>query len=138
MDTLNHPPVDPRTHRIELIISAVLRIGVGISLALIVLGTLVTFLHHPAYLHSNSDLTHLTRPGNALPKTPRDIASGLLQFRGQAIVALGLLVLVATPVLRVAISIFAFLLQHDRPFVIITTIVLALLILSFFLGKAEG
>jgi uncharacterized membrane protein len=138
MESITPSSQDPRTQRVELIISRVLRIGVAISLLLILAGTLLTFIHHPTYIHSPSDLSRLTHPGNALPKSARDIFLGLQNFHGQAIVSLGLLVLVATPVLRVAISILAFLLQRDRPFVIITTLVLALLILSFFLGRAEG
>ena len=54
-----------------------------------------------------------------------------MALRGQAIMALGLLILIITPVLRVAISIVAFAIQHDRIYVAITSLVLALLILSF-------
>ena len=50
----------------------------------------------------------------------------------------GLMLLIATPVARVAVSILGFVYEHDRRYVIITSIVLALLILSFVLGKAEG
>jgi len=46
----------------------------------------------------------------------------------------GLLLLIATPVMRAAVSIFAFVYQHDRTFVIITSVVLAILLLSFALG----
>ena len=46
--------------------------------------------------------------------------------------------LIATPVMRVAVSIVAFLIERDWIFVIVTSFVLAMLILSFFLGKAEG
>jgi len=50
-------------------------------------------------------------------------------------VAFGLLVLIATPVTRVAVSIVAFIRMRDRRYVVITTVVLALLLLSFFLGS---
>jgi uncharacterized membrane protein len=53
-------------------------------------------------------------------------------------VLLGLLMLIATPVMRVAASIFAFVYEHDYVYVTITAIVLALLLLSFVLGKAGG
>ena len=42
----------------------------------------------------------------------------------------GLLVLVATPVARVAFSLAAFALQRDRAYVVITSIVLAVLVYS--------
>ena len=57
-------------------------------------------------------------------------------FHGQAIVAAGLLALVATPILRVAVLIVAFLYQGDRLFALLGTIVLCLLLLSFALGTA--
>jgi uncharacterized membrane protein len=50
----------------------------------------------------------------------------------------GLLLLIATPVLRVAVSVLAFVYQRDRTFVIITSVVLTLLLASFVLGKAGG
>jgi uncharacterized membrane protein len=132
------PPVDPRTHQVERVISAVLRGGVGLSLLLVVAGTLLSFVHHPTYVHSAPDLGQLTRPGAEFPHTLSDVLAGLREWHGQALVVVGLLVLVATPVARVAISILLFFLQRDRTFVIITTVVLALLLLSFFLGKVEG
>jgi len=63
--------------------------------------------------------------------------AGVRALRGRAIVILGLLLLIATPVVRVAVSIFAFIYQGDRIFTLITAVVLCLLLLSFVLGKAE-
>ena len=62
----------------------------------------------------------------------------LLAGRGAAIIMAGLLMLIATPVLRVGVSIFAFLLQEDWVFTIVTAVVFGLLILSFFLGRTGG
>lgn len=50
----------------------------------------------------------------------------------------GLLVLIATPILRVAVSIVAFLQMRDRVFAGITTVVLLLLVTSLSLGRAGG
>jgi uncharacterized membrane protein len=47
---------------------------------------------------------------------------------------LGLLLLIATPVLRVAVSVIGFALDRDRLFVLITLAVLAVLIGSFAIG----
>ena len=124
--------------RVELIISRVLRIGVMASLFLIVLGTLLTFLHHPAYVSSPNDLARLTRPGAAVPHTLRGVANGVLALQGQSIVATGLLVLILTPVMRVAVSIAAFTVQRDRIYMAITSVVLLLLLLSFVLGRAAA
>jgi uncharacterized membrane protein len=53
---------------------------------------------------------------------------GTLAFQSRAVIQLGLLLLIATPVARVAFSIFAFLEQHDRVYVVVTMIVLGFLI----------
>ncbi len=128
---------DARVERVELIISTLLRLGVGVSLLIILFGTVLSFVHHPGYFHSPDDLHHLTTPGAAFPHTMRQVGQGLLNGQGQAFVALGLIVLIATPIMRVAVSIFAFVYQRDRIFVLITALVLALLLLSFVLGRVE-
>jgi uncharacterized membrane protein len=134
---LSQNEADERVRRVELIISNLLRFGVLASLALIVVGTVISFMRHPAYVTSPSTLRHLTHPGAAFPHTQRDIMTGVLNGSGQAIVTLGLLVLIATPVMRVAVSVMAFIYQRDRIFTLITLTVLGLLILSFVLGKVE-
>jgi len=126
---------DLRLRRVELVISVLLRGGVIVSLSLVVFGTVLSFLHHPSYLHSASDLQRLASPGAAFPHSPHEIKEALQAWQGQAFVAAGLIVLIATPVMRVAVSILAFLYQRDRVFVLLTTIVLALLLLSFVLGN---
>jgi len=120
---------------IEVLISRLLRAGVVISLSMVAAGLLLMFIHHPGYLHSVMDLQRLTSPGAAFPHTLREVVSGLLAMRGQAVVVLGLLLLIATPIMRVAVSIVGFVLQRDRAFIVITSVVLALLLVSFLLGK---
>jgi uncharacterized membrane protein len=132
------PNIPPALHRVELIISNLLRAGVAISFTVIVLGTIISFFHHPSYLRSPQPLAALTTPGRAFPHTLHETFSGLRAGSGQAIIVAGLLLLIATPVMRVAISIFAFALQRDWIFTLITTAVLFFLLLSFFLGHAGG
>ncbi len=66
------------------------------------------------------------------PQTFGEVWAGLLVLRPQAVIALGLLLLIATPVVRVAISILAFAVERDRRFVLITTVVLLILLFSIF------
>jgi uncharacterized membrane protein len=129
---------DAQVERIELLISRLLLWGVLSSFVLIVAGTTVTFIHHPHYLHSPELLHPLVDPGASVLHTVRDVGHGLMHFDGDAIVAVGLLLLILTPVMRVAVSIVAFLHQRDMAFVVITSVVLALLLISFALGKAGG
>ena len=124
-----------RVRQVELLISNLLRVGVIASLAVVTIGTVVSFVHHPDYIKSSPALTGLTSPGGAFPHTIADAWSALREGRGQAIVVFGLLLLIATPVVRVAVSIVAFAYERDRAFMAITSTVLILLLLSFFLGK---
>jgi uncharacterized membrane protein len=131
-------PHDAAEREVELLISGLLRWGVSISLGLIVLGTIVSFVHHPNYLSQSPALHPLTGAGAAFPHSVRETWQGVKDFRGQSIIVLGLLLLIATPVVRVAVSILGFVRSGDRRYVVITTIVLILLLLSFALGKGVG
>jgi uncharacterized membrane protein len=131
------PAEDPRVRRVELWISNLLRGGVVASLTFILFGTALSFLHHPAYLSSSAELSHLTQPGSAFPHTLGTVANGVRHLNGQALVIFGLMLLIATPIMRVAVSIFAFIYQEDRVYTFITLMVLGLLLLSFVLGRAE-
>ena len=53
-----------------------------------------------------------------------------------AYLSLGLLVLIATPFVRVAGSIVAFARERDRRYVLVTAVVLAVMCLGVVLGKA--
>jgi len=119
---------------VDTLISYVLRGGVTISIIVVLIGLTITFVHHPDYFRSRPALGALTNPGTSYPSTIGAVIDGVRDRRGQAIVTLGLLLLIATPVARVAVSIAVFAIEHDRLYVIITTLVLSLLLLSFFLG----
>ncbi|MFZ3368535.1 MAG: DUF1634 domain-containing protein, partial [Candidatus Sulfotelmatobacter sp.] len=56
-------------------------------------------------------------------------------LRGRGIIQLGLLLLIATPVARVAFSIFGFAEERDRLYVIVASIVLLVLLYSL-IGSA--
>jgi len=129
---------EDKVRKVELFISALLRAGVLTSLVVVLVGTTVTFVHHPHYLTSRHDLGPLTKPGAEFPHSLSTLIRGLQHGQGRAIVMAGLLLLIATPVLRVAVSVLAFVYQRDRTFVVITTVVLALLLTSFVLGRGGG
>ncbi len=123
--------------RFELLISRMLLGGVVISMATVLLGLLLMFVHHPDYLKSAADLQRLTAPGSASPNNIIDVAHGVVAGQGQAVVAFGLLLLIATPILRVAVSMLAFAVQRDRTYTAISAAVLMVLLVSFLLGKVE-
>lgn len=112
----------------ELVISYVLRGGVLISAAIIVVGVIAFYREY------------LTTPGRApsitaFPHTLPAVATGLAHGDPLAIIVLGLLVLLITPVARVAVSIIAFAVERDWRYVVITSLVLLILLISFGLGR---
>jgi uncharacterized membrane protein len=114
--------------RIEIIIGTLLRTGVILAAAVVLFGGVVYLLRHgreaPHYVTFSGEPQSL--------KSPSDIMHGVLQFRAQAIIQLGLLLLIATPVARVAFSAVAFAIEHDHMYVVITLIVLVVLSYSLF------
>lgn len=104
------------------IIGSVLLGGVLLSSAVILVGLLL-LLASPGALTSNRTAV--------FPHTFSDLWVKLLTGHPQAIIVAGLLLLIATPLLRVLISILAFALEHDRRYVLITCLVFAILLFSF-------
>jgi uncharacterized membrane protein len=115
-------------HQAELMISYVLRGGVLLS-ALIILVGLVSF--YLVYGSSGQRTAHDT----SYPHSLAALGQGLAHTDPLSVVTLGLIVLLATPVVRVAVSIVAFGLERDWRYVAITTTVLVILVASFLLGK---
>src|SRR6202007_228657 len=68
-------------------------------------------------------------------RSVRGIIRDALALRAQGIIQFGLLLLIATPVARVAFSIFGFAEERDRMYVALTVIVFAILLYSL-LGSA--
>lgn len=131
----------PRQHRIsagkvELLLSRLLRSGVATSLAVISVGLLLMFVHHPQYLYADHDLKRLTSPGAAFPHSVTEAAVGLREIQGRSVIVLGLILLIATPILRVLVMAVVFAIERDRLFFIITGTVLIVLLVSFILGKS--
>ncbi|XXF77272.1 DUF1634 domain-containing protein [Myxococcaceae bacterium GXIMD 01537] len=118
----------------ELLISNLLRVGVASSLALVVLGVLWSFTRHPDWMSSHEELRRLARE-HAAPHNLGDVLRGLGGAHGRALTMVGLLLLIALPVARVGLSLVLFAQRKDRAYVAITSVVLALLVLSFALGK---
>lgn len=123
---------------VDVAISWLLRGGVLISIAVVTFGIAMTFLHHPEYFRSRPALGELTQGAMHYPSSIGAVVDGVRTARGQAIVMAGLLLLIATPVARVAFSIVVFIIERDRLYVVITAAVLIVLLVSFAIGRAGG
>jgi uncharacterized membrane protein len=112
--------------KVEVIVGQLLISGVLLSALVVALGGLLFLLRHggaaPHY--------HFFQGEPAELRSVRAILAGALHLESRAVIQLGLLLLIATPVARVIFTVVAFALEGDRPYVVITLIVLAVLLYS--------
>lgn len=122
-------PIDDETRRVEAnvrkinaLVHWLLIIGLTAAAVLMVTGVLLGLA-----------------TGRGLPEAMvplSELSAELLLFTPAAFLSLGLLVLIATPILRVAGSILGFAIERDWRYTLITLVVLAIVLLSIFLGQA--
>jgi uncharacterized membrane protein len=130
---------DDPVRRLEGVVSGVLRAGVILSSSVIASGVAVTLVRSPSLRAAKRSVRVLRRgvplpPSLAGPHSVAGVVQGLAHGDGGAIVMLGLLLLIATPVVRVAVSVIVFSVERDSRYVLITLTVLAVLIGSFAVG----
>ncbi len=114
--------------RMDNLVGNLLRAGVILAAVVILTGAVLFLLKHGGD-YSRHDVFH------GVPRELRHfniIIADALEWKGEAIIQLGLIILMATPVARVLLSAIIFALQRDRMYVVITLIVLALLLGSIF------
>ncbi len=114
----------------EIEIGNLLRAGVILSAAVVLLGGICYLAQHgrafPGY--------HVFRGEPAAYSRLPGIAKAMVQGNCLAVIQFGLLLLIATPIARVAFSLFAFVRLRDGAYVLITAIVLAILIYGLIAG----
>ena len=119
------PPTD---QKLERLVGGILRIGVSTAAAVILVGAILYLGRHGAEVPH--DLAFSGESSRL--RSFAAIAQAATSLSGRGVIQLGLALLVATPVARVALSILAFAAQGDRKFVAITVIVLAVLAYGLF------
>jgi uncharacterized membrane protein len=126
--------IDPSTkitksqseQQLENLLSNLLKYGVLIASSVVLFGGIIYLVHHgqePARYH-------FFRGEPPQFCSPKGVFNAVLAGSDRAIIQLGLLLLVATPIVRVIISLFAFLRIRDFTYFFITLIVLACLMYS--------
>jgi uncharacterized membrane protein len=114
--------------RVEIIIAHLLRTGV-LAAALVVIAGAIPYLAS----HSRARVQYRTFQGEPEPlRSVHGIIGAAFSGQPLGIIQLGLLLLIATPILRVAFSAFAFAVEGDRMYVGFTLLVLAVLLYSLF------
>jgi uncharacterized membrane protein len=122
-----------RDRRIEIILGNLLRIGVLISAAVVLWGASIYLFRHA---HEAADY-HVFRGEPSEYRTIPGVIQSVINGRGRGWIQLGLLLLIATPIARVAFSVVGFAIERDRMYVAFTLIVLAVLLYSL-LGSGLG
>ena len=113
--------------RVEEVISYLLRAGVLMSALLVLAGGVIFLVRHGAEVPDYK--TFRGEPEEL--RTVRGLLSIDTLAHGRALIQLGLVLLILTPIARVAFSLVAFILERDWIYVAVSAIVLGLLLYSF-------
>jgi uncharacterized membrane protein len=111
---------------IEQVLGNLLRAGVLFSAFVVSIGAIIYLLRHG---HAPVDY-RIFRGEPADLRGLRGIVRDSLAIRGRAIIQFGLLLLIATPVVRVAVSIVGFAKERDGMYVVFTLTVFSILLYS--------
>ncbi|HEY4050466.1 MAG TPA: DUF1634 domain-containing protein [Acidobacteriaceae bacterium] len=114
--------------KMDIAIGNMLRIGVSVAAAVVLTGWILYLIHAhgavPDYRHFHGQPILLTNIGSIL--------RGVGALDSRSIIEFGILLLIATPVARVIFCIAAFAVQRDWLYILVSSIVLAVLIYSLF------
>jgi uncharacterized membrane protein len=112
--------------QVETLLGNLLRTGVILSAVVVAIGAVIYLFHHwtnlPDYQYFKGEPTDLRSVGG--------IVKDALALSGRGIIQLGLLLLIATPVMRVLLSFVAFFKQKDKIYIVVTLLVFVILIYS--------
>jgi uncharacterized membrane protein len=110
--------------RMDEWMGVLLRTGVVLAAVIVVMGGAVFLTRHVVPVTNY----HVFQGEPSELRNVRGIFREALALRGRGLIQLGLLVLIATPIARVAFSCFAFLYERDWTYVAVTLFVLAVLL----------
>lgn len=119
---------------IERMVSVLLRAGVVVSGVVVFSGGIYFLARHGHELAEH----HTFHGEPSVDRIVGQIIAGAIALRARSIIQLGLLILIATPIARVAFSLVAFALERDHTYVVITAIVLTILLYSLISGAVQG
>jgi uncharacterized membrane protein len=117
--------------KLEVAMGRMLQVGVTLA-ALVVLAGGVLYLKQSAGPRTNYQTFH---GAPAALVTVRGILGGAAHGDARSIIAMGILLLIATPVCRVLFGVVGFAMLRDRFYAAVSTLVLAILLFSFLLRR---
>jgi uncharacterized membrane protein len=111
---------------LETIIGELLRAGVLLAAATVCAGGVLYLVSH----HADAANYHTFVAGGPNIRSLSGIARSAARGDSEAVIQVGLLLLIFTPVARVAVAFVGFLLERDRLYAVVSLIVLAILAIS--------
>jgi uncharacterized membrane protein len=121
-----------RDKDMQTVIGWVLRLGVIVSISIVFIGGIIYLWRHGQEVADH----HQFKGVPEFIQTVGGVFHGVFTFRGQAIIQLGIALLILTPILRVVFAAIGFGLEKDRLYVVISLIVLAIIVVSMLTGHA--
>lgn len=119
--------ITPR--QMEMFIGRMLRVGVFTACIVAVLGGV---LYVVQYGGNSVDFSEFTTA--MAVESIGEVINGVLVLDAVSVIQLALLILLATPILRVVFSILAFMIERDYLYVFITLVVLIIIVFNIFNG----
>jgi uncharacterized membrane protein len=117
--------------RIETLVGVMLRTGVLLAAAVVLTGGVLYLAQNrgprPDYEHFRGEPARLMNLSA--------IEHGVMTGDARSIIMLGLLLLIATPVARVGMCIVGFLMERDKLYVAVSSVVMAILVYSLFFHR---
>ncbi|PIF34161.1 putative membrane protein [Flavobacterium sp. 9] len=115
----------------QYIIGNLLRYGVWTSLSVAFIGGIVYLFGHSTDIENYSVFHENDRN---IFEVISAVYNGAIQGNGESLIFVGIILLFLTPVLRVLLSLFSFLLEKDYLYVGITLIVIVIILISVSFG----
>jgi uncharacterized membrane protein len=115
----------------QYIIGNLLRYGVWTSLSVAFIGGIVYLFGHSTDIENYSVFHENDRN---IFEVVSAVYNGVIQGNGESLIFVGIILLFLTPVLRVLLSLFSFLLEKDYLYVGITLIVIVIILISVSFG----
>ena len=113
-------------HEVDLVIGRLLQIGVAIAATVVLVGSVMLLWQHGHDVVSHSVFRGATGPLTSVGA----IVHGALTGDALAVIQVGLVLLIATPIARVALTLVAFVVQRDWVYTGLTGLVLAILLVG--------
>ncbi len=121
-------------HQMEIRIGKLLRTGVALAAAVTAIGGILLILREGMTPVISGRFRHEPVPFAGM----RDLALGVLHGEPGSIIILGVVLLIATPIARVAATLVAFASQRDRTYVVVAALVLGVLLYGLLAGAGLG